>query len=343
VVSATGFLPYPKIAERLDADEAAQRALSRVPWVVTEKIHGANLALVSDGSQLRAAKRKALLLPGEEFFGWEEVVARVADAIGALARALLAEDAARTTVIVYGELFGGGYPHPDVPPVVGVAPVQTGVWYAPGIEWRAFDVAVARGDDVVMLDWEQAESRLAGAGVPYLEPLLVGKMHEAQGFALGFETRIPAALGLPRIEGNRAEGVVLKPARAVVVDGEAVAPRLKRKLDEFAEDERFHGAQKWSHATTRAGTTGAAATLLPALLARVNEPRLDAARSKIGRIRRDDAARRAELSALIVDEVVDEVAASHKSAWGRASPVERERLRVQLAAAVAQLIERRWR
>src|SRR5437016_8038652 len=110
------FAPYDKIAERLEADEAAHRALARVPWVVTEKLHGANLALLSDGDEVRAAKRKALLEPGDEFFGWQAIVARFADPIRALAKAALAADAAAISVIVYGELFGGGYPHPDVAP-----------------------------------------------------------------------------------------------------------------------------------------------------------------------------------------------------------------------------------
>src|SRR5262245_49427546 len=119
------FSPYPKIGERLEADEAAQRALARVPWVVLEKIHGANLAPVSNGDEVRAAKRKALLERGEEFFGWEGIVTRYADAVRALAKTLRAADAETAEVIVYGELFGGGYPHPDVPPVAGVEPVQT--------------------------------------------------------------------------------------------------------------------------------------------------------------------------------------------------------------------------
>src|SRR2546423_9081702 len=109
--------PYDKIAERLEADEAAYRALARVPWVVTEKLQGANLALLSDGADVRAAKRKALLEPSDEFFGWAAIVARYADAVRAAATAARAGDAGGLYLIVYGEIFGGGYPHPDVAPV----------------------------------------------------------------------------------------------------------------------------------------------------------------------------------------------------------------------------------
>jgi Rnl2 family RNA ligase len=335
------FVSYAKIADRLEADEAAHRALARVPWVVMEKIHGANLALASDGDEVRAAKRKALLDPGDEFFGWGAILERYGDAVRALAKSVAADDGDVASVIVYGELFGGGYPHPDVAAVAGVEPVQTGVWYAPGIEWRAFDVAVVRHGAASMFDWEAAEPLFAKTGVPYVRPLLVGKMNDAQNYALGFETRIPAELGLPRIDGNRAEGIVIKPARAVTVDSEPVAPRIKRKLEEFAEDERFHGAQKWS-AATRGGTKQPTAStlLLDALRARINEPRIHAARSKIGRVRRDDRKRRAELQAMVIDEVLDEVQSMHSAEWQRLATIERDVLRTQVATDVASLIER---
>jgi Rnl2 family RNA ligase len=332
------FFPYAKIAEKLEADETAHRALARVPWVVLEKIHGANLALLSDGSEVWAAKRKELLAPGDEFFGWADVVERHGPAVRALATAVHATDADVDSVIVYGEIFGGGYPHPDVAPVAGVEPVQTGVWYAPGIEWRAFDVAIVRDGDAAMLDWERAEKLLDEAGVPRVRALFVGKMNEAQQYTLGFESRLPAELGLPKLDGNRAEGIVIKPVRAVLVDGAPVAPRIKRKIDEFAEDERFHGAQKWGAAPRP--KSGGRGTLLDAARAFVNEPRVHAARSKIGRVRRDDAKRRAQLHALVVGEVLDELRASQAGQWQRLSPLERDELRAQIAAEVAALADR---
>ena len=54
---------------------------NRAEWVVTEKIHGANFAMVSDGVAIRAAKRKAFLSPGEDFFDHEAVLARLSPAV----------------------------------------------------------------------------------------------------------------------------------------------------------------------------------------------------------------------------------------------------------------------
>ena len=41
---------------------------------------------------------------------------------------------------IFGELFGGGYPHPDFP-FVPEELVQTGIYYCPGLEFYAFDIA----------------------------------------------------------------------------------------------------------------------------------------------------------------------------------------------------------
>ena len=46
----------------------------RCSWVVTEKIHGANLCLVCDGKRVRVAKRRDFIAPDEAFFGFREAV-----------------------------------------------------------------------------------------------------------------------------------------------------------------------------------------------------------------------------------------------------------------------------
>jgi len=41
---------------------------------------------------------------------------------------------------VYGELYGGAYPHPSVFAVPDLIPVQRGVWYSPQLSFLAFDL-----------------------------------------------------------------------------------------------------------------------------------------------------------------------------------------------------------
>ena len=123
--------PYLKIVETSTAwglDEAEQRVLDRCAWLMTEKIHGANLCLMTRGAEVRAAKRKALLRPDEPFFNVQEVVAIAQRPLSALFAHMRAQDAEVVGVAVYGELYGGHYPHPEVAPREGLEPVQTGVY-----------------------------------------------------------------------------------------------------------------------------------------------------------------------------------------------------------------------
>lgn len=66
------FVPYPKIVDRIaawNADETDRRALDKQIWVASEKIHGANLCICTDGAEIAVAKRRAVLDAGDPFFG----------------------------------------------------------------------------------------------------------------------------------------------------------------------------------------------------------------------------------------------------------------------------------
>ncbi|MEO1270826.1 MAG: RNA ligase family protein [Myxococcota bacterium] len=146
------------------------------------------------------------------------------------------------SVQVYGELFGGGYPHPDVPATPGVQPIQTGVYYCPEVRFCAFDLAVTLADTQrVMIDYLEAVELWESVGLPYAEPLKVGALGELLEYPRRFTTTWPDRLGLPPLEDpNLAEGIVLKPVPFVEVATPKGArrPLLKLKIAEFAEDQR---------------------------------------------------------------------------------------------------------
>lgn len=327
--------PYEKIADSLAGwlgdDEAAYRAASRVEWSATEKIHGACFSLVTDGVTFRAAKRKAFLDEGEDFFGHRELVERLAPRVIDLFARLRARDASIALAYVYGELFGGGYPHPDVPPVPAVQPVQTGCWYAPGIELCAFDLGVVRAGqpERAYVDLDEATRLFQESGLLSAKPLLRGRYEDVAALPLGFETTIPAALGLPSLgPSNRAEGVVLKPTRALTVPRRpgSIRPVVKRKIPEFSEDKRFQGAEKWAAAPARGSAVSALALLQHEASMLVNENRLLAAISKVGRVTPGDTARLAEVRALVIDDLHTELRAHHGGHLRALAPVEAEAL-----------------
>src|SRR6187402_459091 len=105
------FRMFPKIPSHRAAPPRAVGG----PWVALEKLHGAQLVIGTAGTAgdtgdtVHVGKRKAWLAPDEPFFGWQLLAAELTAAAWAIARAT---GAAQT--VLYGELIGGGYPHPDV-------------------------------------------------------------------------------------------------------------------------------------------------------------------------------------------------------------------------------------
>ncbi|MCU0654778.1 MAG: hypothetical protein MUF64_05650 [Polyangiaceae bacterium] len=283
------FAPFDKIAERPDqwqADEIALRRLARLPWVVSEKIHGANLCIAVEPAGLRVGKRKRWLEPNEDFFGHHRLLARLRPSLLELARLARQGRDQVASVLVYGELFGGSYPHPQVTPVAEVEPVQTGVWYAPDVHLCIFDLALRfeQGDRMEFLDIDRTLALAGASGLLAAEPLLVGSYREAMDFCERFPTTLPTRLGLPSLgPSNLAEGVVLRPQRAVTLDTPRgpVRPLLKKKIDEFAEDERYRGARPW--ARTVQGTEPVLNRLEQEALSLLTPTRVAAAVSKVGR------------------------------------------------------------
>jgi len=270
------FRSYPRIGGNADSMGG--------PWVATEKLHGANVVIGVERDAVAFGKRKEWLAPDAAFFGWQLIAPELAERAREVARAIGAPQ-----VVLYGELFGGGYPHPDVPPIAGLSPVQTGVWYAPDLRWAMFDALVATGDDDAgeLLAFAEVEALAVAAGLLVPPVLGRGRRDELDRIAIAAPTEVPARLGLPPIAANLREGFVMKPDRRVAPDAR---PILKRKLPDF-DDARFDAAEGWApgHLTV-AELIGWAQRL-------VNPARIASARSKVGMDR-----------AAIVDEIVLDVA-----------------------------------
>jgi Rnl2 family RNA ligase len=246
-------------------------------WMAQEKIHGAQLVIGVCASRVRIGKRKAWLEDGDGFFGWQLLRPDLERAGRELFEMLHGE---AQTLHFYGELFGGHYPHPDVLPVPGVSAVQTGVWYAPGVHWALFDA-------VRVYDSERAPDFIAAgelaeaaerAGVLTPPVLAHGRKNEVAGAPVRFVTKVPELFGLPRIEGNFAEGIVVKNTASISAADRGI---VKRKIDEF-DEKRFDESEAWD--STRQLSLAEIVQIAGRL---VNEARISSAASKVGRDSRD--------------------------------------------------------
>lgn len=288
------------------------------PWVALEKLHGGQLVVAFDGDRAYVGKRKAWLGADEPFFGWQLLAAELAAGVRALAAAAGAKH-----LVLFGEIIGGSYPHPDVAPVPGLSPVQTGIWYTPALAWIAFDALVAAGDadDGELLAHRELEELAAASGVRTAPRLARGTRTELERVEVRFATTVPAWFGLPPLDNNLAEGIVLKPDARSAPDAR---PVIKRKLPEF-DDERFREAEAWAP-----GHLGE--TELLAWVERLVQPaRLASARSKVG-----------TAPAAIIDEVALDVAIdlglAFRDAWTYLPADAQERVLARARALARALV-----
>lgn len=231
------FRPYAKMPS---SGEPREQSGPGGNWVALEKIHGAQLVVAVQGEQVYFGKRKAWLTEEEPFFGWQLLRVQLGAAARTMARAVGSPGDA---VYFYGELFGGHYPHPDVPAVPGMSPVQTGIWYAPDLRWSPFDILVARSDEDegVLLAHHELEAVAREAGLITPPIIRRGARSEMGTVPTRMPTRVPALLGLAPIEGNVAEGLVIKSDQRAPPSQRV---SFKRKIEEFNEG-RFDESEAW--------------------------------------------------------------------------------------------------
>lgn len=302
------FRTYSKIPKNRSDDHRTVAGT----WVALEKLHGAHFVVAVKGREVRFGKRKEWLASDTPFFGWQ----LLAEGIRALVlRITQATEPAEC--VVYGELIGGAYPHSNVAVVPGLSAVQTGIWYAPDLHWVIFDILVASSDEDegVFLAHNEIESLAHELG--FLVPPLIrrGRRTELESVPVRAPTRFPTLLGLPVIDDNIAEGIILKPDARLAP---SERPVIKRKISEF-DDAKFDESAAWAPGRL------SVEELLEWVDRLVNAARLQSARSKVGE------ERRAVVDEVVLDVAIDLELAFHE-AWeaigaeGQTRLLERARL-----------------
>ncbi|MBV6626805.1 MAG: RNA ligase [Rivularia sp. (in: Bacteria)] len=322
------YIAYEKIPEnpnRWNLTESDYRNFNKSDWVVTEKIHGANFGIVTDGLEVKFAKRKQFLDSGEDFFGYQLLQNQLIIKTKEIFKILQAEKTSLQKIYIYGELFGGEYPHPEVTPVSGVQAIQTGVYYSPNIEYYAFDIGIVENtnnDEKIYLDYDIALQLFEKVGMMAAKPLFIGKYEEATAYNIEFESTIPQSLGLPQLQQkNKAEGIVIKPVKSFYIETRKgrIRPIIKYKIPEFAEDSRYHQAQKWNYQNTfnqnqhQNQELSFEDELCQEMLALVTATRLDNVISKFGRVTERDREKQQQIVYLLEKDVLESFYEEYKS------------------------------
>lgn len=201
-------------------------------WTITEKVDGSNLSFWVKEGIITPARRTGFLESDENFYNYQTVLEKYRDKLVRLASIVPS-----STVIVYGELFGGSYNHPDVLKDLKAKRVQDRIQYCPHNDFYVFDIYIMDENskfNSFYLSHSMLEALCENEGLLYAKSIFTGTFDECLKFDNRFITTIPAIFDLPPIENNYAEGVVIKPNDPLYFkNGDRVI--LKNKIEEFAE------------------------------------------------------------------------------------------------------------
>jgi len=214
-------------------------AVKDIEWVVTEKIHGCNFSFISDGDDVQVAKRTAVLTENElqNFFDADIMLEKYKDKVLKLTQ-FLQEVYKVSEVQIFGEHFGGTY---NGETEKGYTRIQKEVEYIPFTDFMVFDILItfkeAREEKKLFLEWDFVKELAENFGFKVVPELCRGTFEECFKYPNLFQTKIPEMYELEDIEGNIAEGVVIKPIKDLKFrSGKRVI--LKNKNDKFKEKGR---------------------------------------------------------------------------------------------------------
>lgn len=194
-------------------------------WFVSEKIHGANCQLCVDQECFKIGGRNDFT--DDDL--WEKVLFPYEEAMTNLCNYIKAK-----RIILYGELFGGSYPHPNVPRDKAARKIQKGVWYSPSNHVLFYDLFIVpfegNGYYAPVVTFEVLMDRF---NLPRVNFKKVKSLKEALKYPNDGPSKVYRRYDLPEIEGNIMEGIVIKPSTTLWLGQTRVI--IKSKNDRFKE------------------------------------------------------------------------------------------------------------
>lgn len=240
------FKKYSSIENSYNRD-FVERVMAEMPtdleFVVQEKVHGANVSFLCDGNDIQFAKRTSIVTDDEKFYNYEELLETYKERVMNLFANIKERYPNVKSISVFGEMFGGYYPHKDVKRIGRLTLIQKGVYYTPIHEFYGFDIFIFNDVDTNYLSVPETNDLFEKNGFFYAKTLLQGSLAECLKFPSKFDSYIPQWLGLPAIEDNVCEGIVIRPVVPMFFrNGSRVL--IKSKNERFAEKKSLRKCDK---------------------------------------------------------------------------------------------------
>lgn len=203
----------------------------KMEWVALEKVHGSNFSISVSEKHIEFGKRSGPLSLTASFFGFQTIIEEEQKKARKCFDLISKNVKDLEMITIYGEIFGGKYPHKDVKENPNVKFVQKGLWYSPNLHFYAFDIRTTPGG---IMDYDEAMKYFEESGFLYAKPIMRGKLDDLIKFDVEtFETQLPEILGLPKLEKNFAEGIVIKTIKPFYLKSERAI--IKKKTKAFTE------------------------------------------------------------------------------------------------------------
>ena len=262
------FTSIENVERKKYIDKVVEEGKGNQEFVATEKVHGSNFSMHFDGNEFRIASRKNFISVDGDFYGISHHIEFLKERMIKI-YVNLGNDG---EVSVYGEWFGGFYP--DHVSSQGTKKVQKEVCYCPHNDFYGFSIV----KDGIHLNVDRRNEEFEKAGFIFAKILKRGTLQECIDYTNDFITTIPDYFGLPKIDGNIAEGTVIEPVEYCTL-GNGSRIILKNKNSKFKEKSERTPRVKENIELSERGLEK-----LNWLLSCVNDNRRNAVVSKFGNI-----------------------------------------------------------
>lgn len=288
--------------------------LHKEKFIVQEKVHGANFSFQTDGNEIKIAKRTDYIMNDEKFYNAQQILEKYRNKVFALFADLNSLYPSIQKVVVFGEIFGGSYQHPDVMKINDAIKVQKGIDYAPYNEFYAFDIMI---DDTEFLDIDTANLFFEKHGFFYAKTLFEGDLDDALKFPKEFNSKIPEWLNLPKIDNNECEGVIIKPLKSAFF-GNGARIILKNKNEKWSEKVRVERKEIKNIQISELGKN-----VMKEILSFVNLNRLNNVMSKVGEF---EPKLIGKINGLLVQDALEDYKKEHSEDYNSLEKEEQKKI-----------------
>lgn len=203
------FYKYPSIVNIKPSDI---KKFSNEYVYVKEKVHGSNFVIVVGESDIKFGKRGGYLGDDSNFYDWKKIRDKYKECFSKLYGMLKNDVENIDKIYIYSEIYGGQYPHPEIKNNTNSKVVQKRVWYSPFIDIIIYDVFV--GTPVNRwINWSHIEKicqQCELRTVPTIHRGILSEILDKNKNINEITSLIPGLHGLPLLEKNIGEGVILK-------------------------------------------------------------------------------------------------------------------------------------